>query len=281
MRRDAPSTLTQGTRMSKMKHATGEINSRLSVLRRRAVLFGVPLCIGLGFALSTRMDLVINNTPIATAISFYLVISIGFLWASSARHQMTLQTLTQLEFENEKLYARAVKRDLEANYDGLTKLPNVRLLPDRFNQAVVRAKRNRTHIALYLVTLDDFNPINARYGLTAATKAIRVTAERLKSALRDSDTIVRVGNSDFVILVESIKEISQIEGLTPKLHSSLGKLIELDNVTLIRAHEKIARATYPGDGECLEKLIEKARSNLPAATATVRKLESNMSVSLA
>ncbi len=250
--------------------STDIVNGRLATLRRHAMVFGVPLCIGLGIALTDRLDLLINNTAIATAMSFYLVSSIGLLWACDARHQMTMRTMSKLESENERLYAKAVNSDMQANYDGLTRLPNIRLLPDRFAQATERAKRNKTHIALYLVTIDDFIPINERYGLEAATKVVRTTAVRLKKVLRDTDSIVRVSSSDFVIIAESIKDLSHTQCLIEKMKRVLVKPIEVDNTTLIRVHEKLACATYPNDGEDLESLLRKAQSELDVTSPHIR-----------
>jgi diguanylate cyclase (GGDEF)-like protein len=249
---------------------TAIVNKHRAVLRRNAMVFGIPLCIVLGIALASRLDMVINNTAIATAMSFYLVASIGLLWGSDACHRMTMRTIAQLEAENERLYAKTVKFDLQANYDGLTSLPNIRLLPDRFVQATIRAKRNRTQVALYLVTLNDFNPINERYGLQAGTKVVTTVATRLRNVLRDSDSIMRISSSDFVIIAESIKDLADTQCLTGKLKHELAKLIELDNTTLIRPHEKLACVNYPNDGEDLESLLKKARTALRNESPHVR-----------
>ena len=241
---------------------TAIVLRRLAVLRRNLIMFGVPLCIGLGIALTARLDLLINHTAIATAMSFYLVSSIGLLWASDARHQMTMHTLAQLESENDRLRDKTVTSDTQANYDGLTKLPNIRLLSDRFLQATERAKRSKTHVALYLVTLDDFSPIKERYGAQAATKVVTTTAARLKHVLRDSDTLVRVSGSDFVVIAESIKDIAHTQCLIDKMRQVLRKPIEVDDTTIIRPYEKLACATFPNDGPDLDSLLVKARTAL-------------------
>ncbi|MEI6738602.1 MAG: GGDEF domain-containing protein, partial [Pseudomonadota bacterium] len=246
------------------------VNRHRAEVRRNAMLFGIPLCIVVAFALATRLDMVINNTAIATAVSVYLVASIGLLWASNACHQMTMRTIAKLESENERLYAKTAKLDLQADYDGLTSLPNMRLLPDRFMQAVIRAKRNRTQVALYMVTLHDFVPINERYGLQAGTKVVTTIASRLRNVLRDSDSIMRIGSSDFVIIAESIKDLADTQCLTEKLKRALAKEIEVDNTTLVRAHEKLACATFPDDGDNLETLLKRVRDALHTESPNVR-----------
>jgi diguanylate cyclase (GGDEF)-like protein len=241
-----------------------------AVLLRNAMVFGIPLCIVLGMALANRLDMVINNSVITTAMSIYLVASIGLLWGSDTCHQTTMRAIAQLESENERLHAKSANFDLQAHYDGLTHLPNIRLLPDRFAQAAIRAKRNRTQVALYLVTLRDFIPINDRYGLQAGTKVVTTIATRLKNVLRDSDSIMRISSSDFVIIAESIKDHADTQCLTEKLKHALEKLIEVDNITLIRAHEKIVCVNYPNDGADLENLLKKARTALHTESPYVR-----------
>jgi diguanylate cyclase (GGDEF)-like protein len=249
---------------------TAIVNRHRAVLRRNALVFGIPLCIVLGIALTSRLDMVINNTAIATAMSFYLVATIGLLWGSDACHRATMRNIAQLEAENERLHAKTVKFDLQANYDGLTSLPNIRLLPDRFMQATLRAKRNRTQVAVYLVTFHDFIPINARYGLQAGTKVVTTVAARLRNVLRDSDSIVRISSSDFVIIAESMKNLADTQCLTEKLKHELEKLVELDNTTLIRPHEKLACVSYPNDGQDLESLLKTARNALHSESPYVR-----------
>ncbi|MEI8158408.1 MAG: GGDEF domain-containing protein [Burkholderiales bacterium] len=238
------------------------VNKRLDAIRRNAMLIGIPLCILLGIALACRLDMVINNTVVAAGMSFYLVASIGLLWGSDLRHQLTMRTIVQLESENERLCAKSAKFHLQANYDGLTSLPNIRLLPDRFMQAAIRAKRNRSQVALCLVTLDDFIPINERYGSQAATKVVTSIARRLRNVLRDSDSIVRISSSDFVVVAESIKDLADTQCLTEKLKRTLAKEIEVDNLTLVRPHAKLSCVTYPNDGDDLETLLKSARTAL-------------------
>lgn len=254
---------------------TEVVNSRLASIRRYAMIFGIPLCIGLGIALADRLDMVINNPAVATAISFYLVFSIGLLWASDARHHLTMRTVSQLEVENDRLRGKAVKSDVQANYDGLTKLPNIRLLSDRFIQATERAKRSQTHLALYLVTIDDFIPINERYGVNAATKVVSTTAQRLKNVLRDTDSVVRVRSSEFIVIAESIKDLAHTQSLHQKMKLALEKPVEVNNITLVRSHIKLACATYPGDGEDLDSLIRKVRSELETTSRHIVKAKGN------
>ena len=94
--------------------------------------------------------------------------------------------------------AQAMVKDL-ALTDPLTGLANRRLLTDRFEQARARAKRGED-FAIHYIDLDFFKPINDKYGHKAGDAVLKEVASRLKSAVRETDTVARIGGDEFVIL---------------------------------------------------------------------------------
>lgn len=92
----------------------------------------------------------------------------------------------------------------QALFDVLTKLPNRRLLIDRFNQAMFLSQRNKTYSCLLFIDLDKFKPINDKYGHKAGDLLLIEVAERLKNTIRDTDTVARIGGDEFVILISNL-----------------------------------------------------------------------------
>jgi len=92
-----------------------------------------------------------------------------------------------------------------AHHDVLTGLPNRALLGDRLAQALARANRNHSRLALLYVDLDRFKPINDRLGHEAGDEALKQIAQRLIAVVRESDTLARVGGDEFILLLADLE----------------------------------------------------------------------------
>ncbi|MBU3988905.1 MAG: EAL domain-containing protein [Gammaproteobacteria bacterium] len=88
-----------------------------------------------------------------------------------------------------------------AHYDALTSLPNRSLLADRMAMAMARARRNSDHLAVALLDLDGFKPINDTYGHDVGDLILVEVANRLRAALREIDTVARLGGDEFVLVL--------------------------------------------------------------------------------
>lgn len=104
----------------------------------------------------------------------------------------------------EKLSESQTELDRMAHHDPLTGLPNRLLLADRMQQALERARRNSTRLAVMCLDLDGFKPINDALGHEAGDEALCQVARRLADAMRSSDTLARVGGDEFIIVIADI-----------------------------------------------------------------------------
>jgi diguanylate cyclase (GGDEF)-like protein/PAS domain S-box-containing protein len=93
-----------------------------------------------------------------------------------------------------------------AFYDPLTQLPNRRLLADRLCQTFAASKRSHLYGALIFLDLDNFKPLNDTHGHAAGDILLIEVANRLKSCVRDMDTVARFGGDEFIIILTELLE---------------------------------------------------------------------------
>ena len=92
-----------------------------------------------------------------------------------------------------------------AMHDGLTELPNRRLFEDRLASALKAAARGGHGVALMIMDLNDFKPVNDTFGHHAGDLLLRLVGARLREALRESDTVARLGGDEFGVLVPKLE----------------------------------------------------------------------------
>lgn len=104
-----------------------------------------------------------------------------------------------------------------AHYDSLTHLPNRALFADRLKHALVAGRRNNKKTALLFLDLDNFKLVNDTMGHLAGDLLLQSVANRLKSCVRESDTICRQGGDEFMILLPEVGGADDAETVTRKI----------------------------------------------------------------
>ncbi len=131
----------------------------------------------------------------------------------------------------ERREAEARIRQL-AYYDTLTGLPNRSLMWDRLRHAIAASERSGSGGMLLLLDVDHFKMLNDTQGHQAGDTLLREVAQRLRAALREEDTVARVGDDDFAIVVENLGEdrdeaIAHAEKIAEHLHRCVTAPCEL------------------------------------------------------
>ncbi len=152
----------------------------------------------------------------------------------------------------------------QAYHDLLTGLANRSLFLDRLNQAINQAKRNHGKLAVMFLDLDRFKFVNDNLGHIAGDKLLHAIATRLKSCLREVDTLARLGGDEFVLLLPQISHGSAATVIAEKILHALAKPFVIDEHELF-ASLSIGIALYPGDGDNADALIKHADMAMYAA----------------
>jgi diguanylate cyclase (GGDEF)-like protein len=102
----------------------------------------------------------------------------------------------------EKLHERTGELRYQAMHDPLTHLPNRALILDRTEQLLARSRRSGSPVAALFIDLDDFKDVNDGLGHSAGDELLVAVATRLSAALREGDSVGRLGGDEFILLVE-------------------------------------------------------------------------------
>lgn len=144
-----------------------------------------------------------------------------------------------------------------ATHDSLTTLPNRVLLRDRVAQSLARAKRANRSVAVLLLDLDRFKEINDRLGHRAGDHVLQLVATRLAHAVRECDTVARMGGDEFVVILGELEHHDEAQAATERLLQAIAEPLLGEGLDT-RVTASIGVALYPADGTDLETLIKSA-----------------------
>jgi diguanylate cyclase (GGDEF)-like protein len=134
-----------------------------------------------------------TQSMIALGIGLLVTLLVFLLWRALSRSRQ--QAWGLVGEKSDELEYRAL-------HDPLTDLPNRSLVLDRAEQLLARGRREDLPVTALFVDIDDFKQINDRFGHRAGDEVLRQAGARLKTVLRDSDTVGRLGGDEFVMLVD-------------------------------------------------------------------------------
>lgn len=131
-----------------------------------------------------------------------------------------------------------------AHFDALTNLPNRALLADRLQLALASAKRDQNQMALMFLDLDEFKPINDRLGHHLGDVLLKIAASRMRDAVRQSDTVARIGGDEFVVMLPVIDKPEDVLNVAEKIRQALSQPFELAG-NFVQISCSIGIAIYP------------------------------------
>ncbi|HET7705644.1 MAG TPA: EAL domain-containing protein [Thermoanaerobaculia bacterium] len=148
-----------------------------------------------------------------------------------------------------------------AHHDVLTGLPNRALFKDRLTIALNYAHRHGNQLAVLCLDLDRFNVVNEAFGREGGDRLLQQVADRLKACMREEDSVARVGDDEFTILIMKPTNVSDVTAVARKILQTIAHPMSVDD------HEfnmttSIGIAFYPQDGGDAESLLKNADSAL-------------------
>ncbi len=144
-----------------------------------------------------------------------------------------------------------------AQFDGITGLPNRTLFHDRLVQAMARARRRKSALALIFLDLDGFKEINDTLGHKAGDRLLRAVGARLKHSLREGDTVARLGGDEFTVILEDLHDRDEATSVAHKVLGALAKPLALEKQQFA-VTASAGLTVYPEDSRNIETLLKNA-----------------------
>jgi len=160
------------------------------------------------------------------------------------------QDITERKATEEKLFNLA-------HYDNLTGMPNRVLVLDRLQQALKRARRSGSQVAVLFLDLDQFKKVNDTLGHDAGDRTLRDAASRLQGLSRERDTVARIGGDEFVIVLEEFDRVSDVISVVSKVIDAFHEPLMVSGREFVLT-VSIGIALSPHDGATAHDLLRNA-----------------------
>ncbi len=196
-----------------------------------------------------------NHLSFLEALAPYVAIAVE----NAIIHDRLEELNRALSDEKRRLERATLKISHLANHDTLTGLPNRRLLFELTGKAIETARRAGASIGVIFMDLDDFKPINDRYGHAAGDAALMAMSDRVRTLVRASDIVARMGGDEFIAVITNVKSRKDVERVARKVLSECTRPMTFSGKTC-SIGLSMGISMFPDDGDSVESLINKADS---------------------
>lgn len=159
-----------------------------------------------------------------------------------------------------------------AYHDSLTGLANRALFTERLEAALEEGAHVPTHTGLLYIDLNDFKPVNDRYGHAVGDSVLRRVADRISVCVRQSDTVARVGGDEFIVLTPAVADEQELSAVRLRIHEAIRRPVNVGSLTIKvtasigsaihRAHEPLDAFVARADRAMFDHRIQTGRSGL-------------------
>ncbi|OUC94100.1 putative bifunctional diguanylate cyclase/phosphodiesterase [Streptosporangium minutum] len=150
----------------------------------------------------------------------------------------------------------SVRRDHQAMHDGLTGLPNRKLLVLSTEEALAEARLSE-RVGLFLLDLDRFKEVNDTLGHPVGDRLLQIVAHRLTHSVRPGDVVARLGGDEFAVLLPSIRDAAAAREVAARLRVALTEPVRLEGMTF-DLDASVGIALYPDHAPDFELLLQRA-----------------------
>jgi len=169
--------------------------------------------------------------------------------------------LARIAIEHSRFYDQL---DFQAHHDSLTGLPNRVLFEHRLTEALFDARNTKSRGAILFIDLDRFKQVNDGMGHRVGDLFLADVADRIRGALRPTDTVARIGGDEFNVLLTDISSAAEAEAVAERLRITVRQPVNIEGRSLTPT-ASIGVAIYPDDGNDAEDLQRDADAAMHCA----------------
>ena len=156
-----------------------------------------------------------------------------------------------------------------AMHDGLTHLPNRRLLYDRLTETLKLSARSGHSMAVIFISLDSFKDVNTTLGHEMGDAVLLEAVRRMQTAIRPTDTLARFGGALFTIVLGDVADRAAIDRIADNVQRTLSQTCQALGHE-VECTASVGVSTYPDDGDTADLLLMRAEAALRNATDAAR-----------
>lgn len=160
-----------------------------------------------------------------------------------------------------------------AEHDALTGAANRRQLEPLFAQAAQEATRAGVGFALLAIDCDDFKKINDRYGHAVGDQVLKSLVQTIKTIVRKSDAIIRIGGDEFVILIAGVRDRENVQRIAEQIVRTIDGFSLLKDKQEVQLSVSVGASLYPEDSRDLGRLMAIADAEMYSMKRNIQELE--------
>ncbi|HEY2602072.1 MAG TPA: EAL domain-containing protein [Thermoleophilaceae bacterium] len=175
-----------------------------------------------------------------------------------------IENITKRKHAEAELIRQSELNQHQALHDPLTGLPNRVLFGERIEHSINHAERRDTRLAILMMDLNRFKEVNDSLGHQAGDDLLKEVGDRLRGALRASDTVARLGGDEFGLLLPEPSTSDDVLGVVERIRQALERPVYVQDLPLA-IEASIGIAVFPDHGREAELLIQRADVAMYAA----------------
>lgn len=231
--------------------------SGAAIRRFRGSGFTLPAAAFVGYGMIQLVEFVLIMRGLLSRTTPMPFLSISLADVVGSVIMALAAVLVVLEDQREEAAEATSQVEHLAYYDTLTGLPNRTLFSDRLRVALAHAQRHHYKLAVLFLDIDRFRGINDSLGHTVGDRLLRTVAARMRSTIREEDTLARFGGDEFTVLIHIVGKIEDAGKIAQKILDSLKTPIMVDEREFV-VTSSVGISIYPIDGTDGETLIRNA-----------------------